>query len=306
MTSDISAIREQLQALQPPVNSESEPPTKAGSTAPALPSLDQSEVAWQSPQRAEMAQALRQRSTAVTGSMPSPEEMAARPSATGAAAAPLNIQHYLRRLHNEAERINQLSQQQEIAIREFQSSFHRLSLMLMKQPYAGSLRPEQFCDLQEAALTQVVQDEHQRYILTAVDLDLTSEEQQASQMAASLRARAQARSPKRRTAPSLKALLAEPLQGLTAIGRSLTATLENQSQITPLDILVWCGGGIIGRLALDLALAAFPGLWHWVIAITVGAVALGLYRLLFAPKTDVVFIARLFLALLGLGIGGQL
>lgn len=92
---------------------------------------------------------------------------------------------------------------------------------------------------------------------------------------------------------------------VSELWQMLTTTIENQSQITPIDILVWCGGGIIGRLALELALAAMPGLWPWVIGITIGAVALGLYRLLFAPRTDAAFIARLFLVLLGLGIGGQ-
>ena len=86
----------------------------------------------------------------------------------------------------------------------------------------------------------------------------------------------------------------------------LTTTLEDQSQLTPLDVLVWGGGGLIGRRALELALSALPGLWPWLVGVTMAAVALGLYRWLFAPRRDGVFMARLFLALVGLAIGGQL
>ena len=304
-SSDLSAIREQLKALTPPMNSESEPPPRPGGGSPSLPHWGAEEVGWQSPQQAEMAQALRQRSTTPGDRTPTPEELAARSTRAGLGPEPPQLQRYLQRLHSEAERINELYHQQEAAIRKFQNSVQGLSLILMKQPQAGMVRPEQFCEIRDAALTTVIQDEHNRYILTAVDLDLTLEEQQASQTAASLRARSQTRASTGRQ-PGASAGLAKSAQGLASLWRSLTATLDSQSQITPLDILVWGGGGIIGRLALDLALAAFPGLWHWVIAITIGAVALGLYRLLFAPKADVAFIARLFLALLGLGLGGQL
>lgn len=305
MTSDISAIREQLKALHPPMRGESDLSTRPGASSPSLPEWGAGDVGWQSPQQVEMAQALRQRSAPPEERPPTPEEMAARSTGPGLPPEPPNLHRYLQRLHSEAERINELYHQQEAAIRKFQSSVQGLSLILMKQPQPGGVRPEQFCEIRDAALTTVIQDEHNRYILTAVDLDLTLAEQQASQTAASLRARSQIRSAQGRPKASIAAL-ANSAQGITTLWRSLTATLDSQAQITPLDVLVWCGGGIIGRLALDLALAAFPGLWHWVIAITIGAVALGLYRLLFAPKTDVAFIARLFLALLGLGIGGQI
>lgn len=301
MSSDISAIREQLLAQ---ANSLPEPPRQPPSSSPALPSLEGESVTWQSPQRIEMLQALRQRSAAQSSQWPTPEEAAAQAAPLETPPEPVNIHRYLQRLHSEAERINELYHQQEAAIRKFHSSVNGLSLILMKQPNATMLRAEQFCEIRDAALTTVMQDEHNRYILTAVDLDLNLDEQQASATAASLRARTRGSGRVRRR--SMWASATQSVQGLSGFWHSLTTTLENQSQITPLDILVWCGGGIIGRLALDLLLAASPGLWPWVIGITIGAVVLGLYRLLLAPRTDVAFIARLFLVLLGLGIGGQI
>ncbi|NEQ45222.1 MAG: hypothetical protein F6K00_17340 [Leptolyngbya sp. SIOISBB] len=236
--------------------------------------------------------------------LPSPEEMATQAASEEMASESANIHRYLQRLHSEAETINELYHQQEAAIRKFQSSVHGLSLILMKQPNASMLRAEQFCEIREAALTTVIQDEHNRYILTAVDLDLMLDEQAASETAASLRARLGTSDRQQNGASQVKG--SAPLAKFHDLWRALTTMLENQSQIKPFDILVWCGGGIIGRLALDLALATFPGLWPWVIGVTIGAVALGLYRLLFAPKPDAAFITRLFLVLLGLGIGGQI
>ncbi|HEY9888163.1 MAG TPA: hypothetical protein V6D02_07160, partial [Candidatus Obscuribacterales bacterium] len=103
-----------------------------------------------------------------------------------------------------------------------------------------------------------------------------------------------------------RSLNREPVTLITGLWHALTGTLKHRTPLTPLDILIWGGGGVIGRMMLDLALAAIPGLWPWVIASVLGAVALGLYRLLFSRQPDVAFIARLFLALVGLGIGGKL
>ncbi len=305
MNSDISAIREQLLAVHHQSNSEPELPLGGTSSASAnLPWSGAANGSRPAPQRVDMAQALRQRSSGQVGRTLSPEERAAYTKSEEVASEPVNIHSYLQRLHSEAERINELYHQQEMAIRKFQSSVHGLSLILMKQPNATALRAEQFCEIREAALTTVIQDEHNRYVLTAIDLDLTLDEQEASETAASLRARLGTSQPQQNSV--VRGKVSGSLQHLPAFWRSLTMTLENQSQIRPFDILVWCGGGIIGRLVLDLALATFPGLWPWVIGITIGAVALGLYRLLFASRPDAAFITRLFLALLGLGIGGQI
>lgn len=303
--SDLSAIREQLLAFQ------SETPFYSGDThyeedlrSPALPFSGREGPSDRQLHQTDMVQALRQRSPQPT-QHPSPEEQAASGSS---ATIPPGINLHLRRLQEEAARINELSRQQEIAIQKFQRSVKGLDVILLRQQTSGIvLRREQFCELQDAALTQVIQDRDGRYILTAVDVDLNIDEQQASQNAAEVRAFQQGHSQhRRRTSHSLQSFLSEPVAMLEGLWHGLTGKLESRSQITPLDILVWCGGGLIGRLALDLALAMTPGLWPWIVGITVGAVALGLYRLLFSQQTDTGFILRLFLALVGLAIGGQI
>ena len=302
MSSDISTIREQLLAVRQQSQAAASP-LPSGPVSPSLPTLDADGVTWQPPQRTDVAQALRQRSAMPASQWPTPEEQAAQGVVPEAAPEPINIHRYLQRLHGEAERINELYYQQEAAIRKFHNSVNGLSLILMKHPHAA-MRVDQFCEIRDAALTTVIQDEHNRYVLTAIDLDLNLDQQQASETAANLRARAH--TPQRQSNGARRAGWFKSWHQVSELWQVLTTTIENQTQITPIDILVWCGGGIIGRLALQLALAAVPGLWPWVIGITIGAVALGLYRLLFAPRTDAAFIARLFLVLLGLGIGGQL
>lgn len=267
---------------------------------PSLPQVGHSGVQWRKTPRTEMAEALRMRSTAApVAEQPSPKEVAANES------APIFINRYLERLRDEAEKINELSRQQEIAIRKFQSSVNGLELILLKHPQSAHLRPEQFCEIREAALTTVFQDESNRYVLASVELDLALEERQASEMAASLRSHSQIRT-NSLSASSFGSSFESTLATLKSLWGSLHAYFEEQSNIAPFDVLVWCGGGVIGRIALELALAATPVLWHWVVGITVGAVVLGLYRLLFASRPDGSFIARVFLVLIGLGIGGQI
>lgn len=301
--SDLSSIREQLLAFQngaqpDPENSE---PVWEKSRSPSLPFPGGEGIPARQPHQAEIVQALRQRSPQ-TGRQPTPEEMAA-----AGGTIPTSVNNYLRRLYEEAEKINDLYRQQEIAIQKFQRTVKGLDIILLRQGHGAALKSEQFCELRDAALTTVVQDETGRYILTAVSLDLNVDEQQAFQDAAEIRSFGRSRSPQSPEQRGLfEAIFAEPMAALESVWQSLTGTLEERTQITPLDILVWCGGGVIGRKALNLLLAATPGLGYWILGIIVAAVVLGLYRLLFTQRTDLAFIARLFLALVGLGIGGQI
>ncbi|MGD1940200.1 MAG: hypothetical protein ACFB0G_02710 [Leptolyngbyaceae cyanobacterium] len=301
-SSDLSSIREQLLALQnESAEAESFPAPEPPPPAPSLPLQGGENGDWQKAHQSEMLQALRQRSQSPVESR-SPETVAA------AAASPIppSINAYLRRLQEDTEKINDLYRQQQIAIHKFQRTVKGLDFALLKQSNQGRIRLEQFCEIQDAALTKVLQDETGRYILTAVDLDLDTDQRQASQTAAAVRLRGQTTHAAPETNLDFRALIETPLAWLERGWQKLTATLADQSQLTPLDVLVWCGGGLIGRRALELALSALPGLWPWLVGVTMAAVALGLYRWLFAPRRDGVFMARLFLALVGLAIGGQL
>ncbi|MGF1460247.1 MAG: hypothetical protein ACFBSG_14630 [Leptolyngbyaceae cyanobacterium] len=306
MSLDISAIREQLLANQAEPNPPAHTPAEKSSASPRLPVVGNEAVHWQAPHRTEVLQALRQRSTP-PATPHSPEELAASPPAHQGNSDSASVSRYLQRLHTEAEIINELYRQQEAAIRKFQGSVHGLSLILMRQPHGTKFHIDQFCEIRDAALTTVIQDADERYVLTAVDLDLTLEEQQASATAATIRDRSMQRpSARAGFASAVPFSMARLRQTLSAVRRAYQTNSATKPIVTPMDILFFCGGGVIARLALELLLAANSNLWHWVVGITIGAVVLGLYRLLFSPNPDVVFVSRLFLVLVGLGIGGQL
>jgi hypothetical protein len=300
--SDLSSIREQLLAVQHGSTSDSETtmPTWEPPRSPSLPFQNHPGYAAGQPQQVGMVQALRQRSPQASRP-PTPEEIAA-----SAQAGASTIRPYLQRLYEEAEAINALCRQQEMAIQKFQRTVQGLDLTLRKQG-EGTRRSDQFCELRDAALTTVVQDDDGRYVLTVVDMDLHLDEQQAFADAAEIRAWGQGRTGSHRRSGLLQAVWAEPRSVLAGLWQSLTATVEDRTRITPLDIFMWCVGGVIARKALNLILAALPPFGQWaVLAILVGALSLGLYRYLSSQRNDWALIARLFLALIGLGIGGQL
>ncbi|MEM9505428.1 MAG: hypothetical protein AAGA01_15895 [Cyanobacteria bacterium P01_E01_bin.43] len=299
-SSDLSSIREQLLALQnESAEAASLPAQESPPPSPSTSLPEEDTGDWQAAGQSEMLQALRQRSQSPVESR-SPEAVA-----TASPISP-SINAYLRRLQADAETINDLYRQQQIAIHKFQRTVTGLDFALLKQSHQGQIRLGQFCEIQDAALTKVLQDEAGRYILTAVDLDLDTDQRQASQTAAAVRQRGQTPHAVPETNLDWRTLVETPLALFERGWQKLTTTLADQSQLTPLDVLVWCGGGLISRRALELALSVVPGLWPWLVGITMAAVALGLYRWLFAPRRDGVFMARLFLALVGLAIGGQL
>jgi hypothetical protein len=69
---------------------------------------------------------------------------------------------------------------------------------------------------------------------------------------------------------------------------------------------LWFGGGVIGRLALNLLLAAFPSLWSVAVAAITAVTAYALYRATLAPKLAFGPAMRVFLLVAGLVVGGQL
>jgi len=75
--------------------------------------------------------------------------------------------------------------------------------------------------------------------------------------------------------------------------------------LSPMDMLLWFGGGFIGRLALTLVLSAFPGLWALAVAILTGMTAYALYQATLAPRRNFALAYRIFFMIAGLVIGGQ-
>ncbi|MEO1094299.1 MAG: hypothetical protein AAFX01_05310 [Cyanobacteria bacterium J06638_28] len=301
---DYSPIRERLKTMQREQQSQPQDWEQLWDQArsPELPTVEPADHTLQRQNLAATVQALQARSQQTIAAMPKEavEE-------TSQAALPKEVHLHWQRLQQEANVINELAQRQALAIQNFKRSADRLGWSLRKQPAEYGLVLEQFCQLQEPAVAHVVQDDQQTLILTNQAVDLYQDERDASQAADEIRAFAQTQHHRLpRENRDVWGFLAEPLAILESVWQGFTSNLEGRSRLTPLDIVIWLGGGLIGRLALELAIAASPSLWPWLVGATIGAVALALYRFLMAPRPDAVFVTRLLLILIGLGIGGQL
>lgn len=300
---DLTPIRERLEALKQAseaANPVSEPlwqQSRSLELPPTQPSPHP-------PHLADTVQALRQRAE--------PSHLASVPdnyeepkhSSTLPAAVTLHWQ----RLQQEAAVINDLSEKQAIALHNFKRSADRLAWSLRKQPSEAGLDVFQFFELQETLIPQVNQTASGKITLTSTPVDLHQDERYASQTAEEIRALSQARSQGIQPRHPISDLAVLDTIGatLSRLWRVLTSTLETRSQITALDIALWFGGGLISRLALELLLAASPSLWPLLVGAMVGLVGLALYRLLLTPQPDIAFVVRLFLALGGLALGGQI
>jgi hypothetical protein len=70
--------------------------------------------------------------------------------------------------------------------------------------------------------------------------------------------------------------------------------------------LLWVGGGILGRLGLNVVLTAVPSLWSVAVVAITAVTAYALYRATLASRPDAGLALRVFLAIAGLMLGGQL
>lgn len=308
--SDLAPIRERLETLKRTQEHQPEAsePLWEHFRSPELPPTQQARTAANQTQQAAVVQALQQRSQqAHPQPNPIPGQFNNEATSGNTPAIPPEVNMHWQRLQQEAIAINELAQKQVIAIQDFKRTADRLAWSLRRHPSAYGFEFEQFCELQHPGVVQVMQDEQGRLVLSTTAVDLYADERHASQTAEEIRAFSQARSQgSHESTAGFLPPMRDPMSVLENLWHTLTNTLEGRSRLTPLDIVIWLGGGLIGRLALQLLLAALPGIWPWLVGATVGAVALALYRLLLMPRPDIAFVARLFLALVGLALGGQL
>lgn len=305
-----TALQQRLQQLQG-VDPSADPgipwgPTSQGrASAPAptsAPALQMPDL--QAPDLRATVAALQQRTATVTGGYaPEVPPPAPVPPVDQPYSLPGDVTAILGQLEAEAHRINALAEQQEAAIQAFKRYGDQLSWQLRHYPDLNQWSVEQFCQIHQPSVTYVYKDAQEVMILTQAPVDLYQQEREASQTAAFLRGEPAAPGGSR---GGLAALWAEPMAVLEGIWQALTLTLEARSRLTALDVVTWVGGGAIARRALELLLAASPGLWPWLVGSVVALVALALYRLITRPQGDVVVMVRLLLALVGLVIGGYL
>ena len=304
--SDLAPLRARLETLQQTQENPTEvsAPPWEHPRSPELPTTGPTTAVTGQPQHAAIVEALQLRSQQAE---PQTQQPTYEETPHESSALPQEANLHWQRLQQEAILINQLARKQAIAVQNFKRSADRLAWSLRRHPSAQGFVFDQFCEVNQAIVSQVLQDTYGKLTLSSVAVDLQQDERHASQTAEEIRALSQARTHRvDEHAPGSLVSIGDPAGILEICWQTLTRIIENRSRLTPLDIAIWLGGGLIGRLAIELALATSPGLWPWLVGATVGAVALALYRLLLAPRPDIAFVARLFLVLVGLALGGQL
>lgn len=268
-----------------------------------------------------------------------PGGMADRPMGVGAsqAAQAASPVVYLRRLRAMADKINHLSVEQEQAIAEMRSLQTYLA-QLHPQEQASAVP---VLDLHRAALAAAEIDPWGNILLAYRTLDPERLPEPTTGRGRGHQGYQERNSPSpgrvnglratASTSTGLQSLMAdilslgqEPLGLLSAIGatvkrlaRSLPpagapASLQGRPRrrstpsLSLVDAVLWLGGGVIGRLALNLLLAAFPALWSVAMVTITAVTAFALYRATLAPQLNFGPAMRVGLLVLGLFVGGQI
>lgn len=297
----IEEIRQRLQAMRPEASQPTldlpwvDRPRSRGSGEPPQAGIPDATTDLGS-----TVEALRQRSAAIAGTVPEPPALA--PESLSPTALPQEVTLHLQRMQGQAYKINELAQQQIVALQAFKQGMDGLAWSLHRHGLAQTWSLETLVRLQAVAVAQVLQGDDGAMVLTQSPVDLFQQEREASSTAQWLRHQRQA-TPATEQA-GWQMVGAEPMAALGRLWQGLTTILERRSRLTPLSLVAWLGGGAIARQALDLLLAASPALWPGLVALVVGAVAFALYRLMTRPTVEFPFMIRLLLALVGLLLGG--
>lgn len=249
---------------------------------------------------------------------------------------------YLKRLNAMAQRINQLSSEQERAIADMRLVQARLARLYPAANLQGQPIAPPALDTDRAVLASAEMDNQGNIVLAyrtphpSPPLEPRANSVPAEELAGHLRttygsAKNRGRGQWSALATDLLALGQEPSQLIAQLSRTLwDAGLAIARLVTPrqprpwvapgrslghstrggslslVDGVLWLGGGVIGRLALNLLLAAFPALWSVAVAAITAITAYALYRATLAPKLAFGPAIRVFLLVLGLVVGGQL
>ncbi len=239
----------------------------------------------------------------------------------------LNPQVPLRRMVAMVDKINHLSLEQERAMAEIhglRSQLVQSSARWAEVGEAGAQIPTLQTNHAVTACAEL--DPQGNILLSYRTVSLAQAEAEAQYLAAHLRGTYGTPAPRRGTAAmglGFSMLWQEPLellsQGWTMVRRWLysyrfapasqatrpprRATMTGLSAI---DALLWVGGGVIGRLALNLAVAAVPALWFLAVVAITAVTAYAVYRATLARHLEFGLALRVFLAIAGLMIGGQL
>lgn len=263
-------------------------------------------------QAAETVNMLQRRSRQAGGS-PSPlaGPRRARASATDRR---INPAVYRRRMATMAQRINDLSLEQEQAIAEMQWVQQQLGTPVSRSAANSAADPSPpAINFDQAVTAWASLDAAGRVVLSYRPVE-PQPDQAAHALAHHLRHAYGAPQGQRQGSRPPRLWPA-----LRRFGRWITETLAIGNPLRPLDsapalapspapsaleAMLWAGAGVAGRLIIQGLLMAIPSLGVVAVVACLASLALFLYRAILPPSPDINLISRVGLALGGLFIGG--
>lgn len=233
------------------------------------------------------------------------------------------------RLEGQIDRINQLSHEQEKALLELRAIADAVNYELKTLEQAGQPLPADVIptmQYQNATVPCIERGEAGAFVLTSRAVNLYQAEHDAVRMADVLRHRTQTASPRKsnrsrgRQSPAidgirrmlrhgfvaLENLFASDATGSKSPRSGQSYAIATPTPFTAQEGIVWLIGAIAGRLALSAVLNIFPGFWLPAMALIVVPAAIAVYRAAVVPQSSHIWGYRLFLAMVGLLIGGRL
>ncbi|WP_035987847.1 hypothetical protein [Leptolyngbya sp. KIOST-1] len=260
--------------------------------------------------------------------------------------SPQSAEGYIQQLAAIANQINQRSAEQEQAIATMQTLYaHLAQVYPAVNPHGQAIAPP-FLDVHQAAIASAEVDSWGNVVLASRPIPPASPYRGAPthpiaggrpRTRRSNRSILRGQSLWNSLASDIEALSHEPVQLVAQLFQTLGGLARDMVQrgiphpatshptespfhpappasgpsqrgasLSLVDSMLWFGGGVIGRLALNLLLGAFPSLWSLAVAAITAMTAYALYRATLAPKLAFGPALRVALLIVGLAIGGQL
>ncbi|MBD2092530.1 hypothetical protein H6F67_22025 [Microcoleus sp. FACHB-1515] len=201
----------------------------------------------------------------------------------------------LARLEAQIDQIHDLAIAQEAALLELKNLAEAVDRDRKLDPDSDDLPT---CEFLAAAVPLIERDRDGVIVISSRPIDLFRAEWEAVSIAKSLRSRQPSRH--RRRQPSLGDKLVALLDAPDRPSRQ-----PAPPNLTIADAAIWIIGATVLRVGLDLLLSSFPHLWLPVAGLIVLPAAIAIYRTTFTPETGFTWGYRLFLAMIGLLLGGR-
>ncbi|NJL22313.1 MAG: hypothetical protein HC895_18235 [Leptolyngbyaceae cyanobacterium SM1_3_5] len=201
------------------------------------------------------------------------------------------------RLEAQIDQIHELAIAQETALIELKNLAEAVDRDRKLDPDSDDLP---ICEFLAAAVPLIERDRDGVIVVSTRPIDLFRAEREAASIAKNLRSRQPPSRHRRRRSPSLWDKLIALLDAPDRPSRP-----PAPPNLTIADAAIWMIGATVLRVGLDLLLSSFPSLWFPIAGLIVLPAAIAIYRTTFTPETGFAWGYRLFLAMIGLLLGGR-